>query len=632
VAFTSADNNYNNATGSGSILINKTDSTTVVSVAGGVTFTYDATPHPATVSVTGAGGLSLTPDPVYSCGHAPINVADSGCTASYNFAGDDNHNPSSDSKTYTINKATPVVSVSGGPFTFDGNSHAATITVTGVGGTAVSGSSAVTYNALATVPTNAGTYAVAVNFTSTDNNYNNATGSGSILINKAASITTVSGTFTFTFDGNAHPATVSVTGAGGLSLTPDPVYSCGHAPSNVADSGCTASYNFAGDDNHNPSSDSKTYTISKATPLVTISGGPFTFDGNSHAATVTVTGVGGVAVPGSTAVTYNGLPALPLHAGTYAVSVTFSSADNNYDNASGNGSILINQASSTTVVTVIGGTTFTYDGNTHSATVSVTGAGGLSLTPAPNYSCGHAPINVADSGCIASYTFAGDIDHTGSSDAKTYTISKATPLLSLDALAPVTIGNPTIISGSVKLNLLIPTGSVTITVNGISQAAAIGAGGIFSTSFAPNTIGVGNYSVTAAYSGDGNFNAVNNTGTLNLVVQYAICYLYDQTKSVQHNATIPIKLQLCDAAGHNLSSSTITVTATTVALVSGGSGTLEDSGNANPDDNFRYDPTLPGYIFNLSTKPLGSGTWRLSFRSSNDPAGTAPYVATFGVR
>jgi hypothetical protein len=116
------------------------------------------------------------------------------------------------------------------------------------------------------------------------------------------------------------------------------------------------------------------------------------------------------------------------------------------------------------------------------------------------------------------------------------------------------------------------------------------------------------------------------------VVQYGICYLYDQTKSVQHNATVPIKLQLCDSAGHNLSSSAITVTATSVGLISGGSGTLEDSGNANPDDNFRYDPTLPGYIFNLSTKPLGSGTWRLSFRSSNDAAGVSPYTAAFGVK
>jgi uncharacterized Zn-binding protein involved in type VI secretion len=630
VSFTSADGNYDNASGSGSILINKANSTTTVS--GTFTFTFDGNPHSATVAVTGAGGLSLTPDPVYSCGHAPINVADSGCTASYNFAGDDNHNPSSDSKIYTIGKATPLVTVSGGPFTFDGSAHAATITVTGVGGVVVSGNSAITYNGIATVPTNSGTYAVLVSFTSADNNYDNASGSGSILINKASSTTAVSvaGGVTFTYDAIAHPATVSVTGAGGLSLTPDAVYSCGHAPINVADSGCTASYNFAGDDNHNPSSDSKTYTIGKATPLVTVSGGPFTFDGNSHGAAVGVMGIGGAAVSGTASVIYNGSSILPMHAGAYAVSVTFTSADGNYDNASGSGSITINQAPS--ITTVSGVFNFTYDGTTHPATVAVTGAGGLNLTPSPIYTCGHVPLNVADSGCIASYTYAGDIDHNGSSDAKTYSISKATPVLAINPLAPVTIGNPTTISGSVKLNLLVPTGSVAITVNGVSQLAAIGAGGAYSTTFAPGTINVGSYTVTAAYFGDGNFNPANNGGTLTLVVQYGICYLYDQSKAVQHNATVPIKLQLCDAAGHNLSSSTITVTATTVALVSGGSGLVEDSGNANPDDNFRYDPTLPGYIFNLSTKPLSSGTWRLSFRTSNDPAGTSPYTAAFGIK
>jgi hypothetical protein len=60
VSFTSSDQNYANATGSGTLIINKADSITLVSVAGGVTFTYDATAHPATVAVTGAGGLSLT--------------------------------------------------------------------------------------------------------------------------------------------------------------------------------------------------------------------------------------------------------------------------------------------------------------------------------------------------------------------------------------------------------------------------------------------------------------------------------------------------------------------------------------------------------------------------------------------
>src|SRR5439155_20558959 len=58
----------------------------------------------------------------------------------------------------------------------------------------------------------------------------------------------------------------------------------------------------------------------------------------------------------------------------------------------------------------------------HPATVLVTGAGGLSLTPAPVYSCGHAPIDVADSGCIASYTYPGDANHTGSAGSQTYSI------------------------------------------------------------------------------------------------------------------------------------------------------------------------------------------------------------------
>ena len=47
-----------------------------------------------------------------------------------------------------------------------------------------------------------------------------------------------------------------------------------------------------------------------------------------------------------------------MNAGTYAVAVNFTSADNNYNNASGSGSILINKADSTTVVSVAGGVTF----------------------------------------------------------------------------------------------------------------------------------------------------------------------------------------------------------------------------------------------------------------------------------
>src|SRR5436309_4973906 len=93
--------------------------------------------HRASSSVACFAGLNDSPAPVYSCGHAPINFADSGCTASYSFAGDANHNGSSDTKTYIIAKAesATAVTVAGGvSFTYDGLSHPATVAVTGIGG------------------------------------------------------------------------------------------------------------------------------------------------------------------------------------------------------------------------------------------------------------------------------------------------------------------------------------------------------------------------------------------------------------------------------------------------------------------------------------------------------------------
>jgi hypothetical protein len=48
---------------------------------------------------------------------------------------------------------------------------------------------------------------------------------------------------------------------------------------------------------------------------------------------------------------------------------------------------------------------------------------------------------------------------------------------------------------------------------------------------------------------------------------------------------------------------------------------VEDTGNANPDNDFRFDATLGssgGYIFNLSTRGL-AGTYTLNFTVGSDP-------------
>ncbi len=106
-------------------------------------------------------------------------------------------------------------------------------------------------------------------------------------------------------------------------------------------------------------------------------------------------------------------------------------------------------------------------------------------------------------------------------------------------------------------------------------------------------------------------------------VAYAIGLLYDPTKAVKSGATIPIKIQLNDANGNDVSSSGIVVHATDVAMASTNApGVLDDAGNANPDNDFRFDATLGsagGYIFNLKTTGYTTGTYSLSFTAGNDP-------------
>ena len=126
----------------------------MVTVSGG-TFTYDAAAHAATGSVTGAGGAALSPLTITYNGSpdAPVNAGSYAVLAS--FAGDANHDAASATATLVIEKAAATVTATGGTVTYDGEAHAATGTVTGVGGASL-GSPTFTYNGSADVPVNAG--------------------------------------------------------------------------------------------------------------------------------------------------------------------------------------------------------------------------------------------------------------------------------------------------------------------------------------------------------------------------------------------------------------------------------------------------------------------------------------------
>ena len=63
-------------------------------------------------------------------------------------------------------------------------------------------------------------------------------------------------------------------------------------------------------------------------------------------------------------------------------------------------------------------------------------------------------------------------------------------------------------------------------------------------------------------------------------------------------------------------------------------GPLDDTGNANPDFDFRYDSIIQGYVFNLSLKCqaglcFSTGTYTLNFTAGS---GKTLYSAGFAVK
>jgi hypothetical protein len=173
-----------------------------------------------------------------------------------------------------------------------------------------------------------------------------------------------------------------------------------------------------------------------------------------------------------------------------------------------------------------------------------------------------------------------------------------------------------------------PTGSVEL----LDGATSLGTVALTSGQATLSTAALapGTHAITARYSGDGSF--LPGGGALTQLVTYSACALYDQTKSVKSGATVPIKLYLCGGGGENLSSPSIALHATSVASVSGDTGDPQSPGDSNPDAGFVFDATLGGtggYRFNLSTKGLASGTYRLEFVVGADPL---THALTFGVR
>jgi hypothetical protein len=99
-----------------------------------------------------------------------------------------------------------------------------------------------------------------------------------------------------------------------------------------------------------------------------------------------------------------------------------------------------------------------------------------------------------------------------------------------------------------------------------------------------------------------------------LQVAYQVKLLYNTTKASNSGATVPVKLQLLDAAGNNLSAAGITVTVTGL--------TPSPAPGKAPGGTFTFlalPNQGPGYQLKVKTTGYPAGTYTLSFTAGSDP-------------
>ncbi len=268
----------------------------------------------------------------------------------------------------TISKANPKVTVTPYSVPYDGQTHTATYSITGVNGE--TGATVGTIDVSATNHTNAGTYnGDAWSFTGAAN-YNNTNGTVNDAIAKVDPVITVT-RYSVTYDGNAHTATFSVTGVKGETLSGMDVSATTHTNAGSYTSDLWKFTDVTG--NYNDKSAPVDDEIAKADPTITVTPYSVAYDGNPHTATFSVTGGKGETLLGMdvSATTHT-------DAGSYTTDPwKFTDVTGNYNDKSATLDDEIAKADPTITVTPY---SVTYDGNAHTATFSVTGVKGETLS------------------------------------------------------------------------------------------------------------------------------------------------------------------------------------------------------------------------------------------------------------
>jgi hypothetical protein len=378
-----------------------------------------ATVSGSTLTITGAGDVTVRGDQ----------------------AGNDGFNPAeSVSQSFNVSKATATISLSNLSQTYDGSSKTvgATTDPSGLAGLSIS------YNGSNDNPTNAGSYDVVAVLT--NDNYQAANANGTLVIGKANQVITFDPISNVTY--GSSPFNVSATCSSGMAVS----YSITSGPATISGAVVTISgvgnvtvrATQSGDANYNAASNvDRSFTITKASSSVSVNcPASQTYSASAiEPCTAAYSGAGGL--NGSVAPTYIS----NINVGTATASASYG-GDANHEGSSGSANFNITKASSTTTVTCTD--IHAYTGSAITPCWVAVGGNDFDLTPTPRPTPVYANnINAGSNTASASYTFAGDANHTGSSDSKTFSIAQAGATISINGYTGIYDGNSHGATGSV---------------------------------------------------------------------------------------------------------------------------------------------------------------------------------------
>ncbi|HZR24637.1 MAG TPA: MBG domain-containing protein, partial [Vicinamibacterales bacterium] len=476
-ALVNYDVTYNN----GSLSITQATASVTAGSGTKVYGTSDPTLSPTSTGFLAADNISVTE----TARDAGENVGSYATHATASGAALGNYAVSYTDGSLSITPATPIATATGGTFTYDGNSHAGTCTVTGVGEDTLSGT--ISYSPGSGAPTTQGTYTVTCSFDATQN-YVAASGTATITINRAtASVTAGSGTKVY----GASDPTLSPTSSGFLAADNISVTETARdAGENVGSYATHATASGAALGNYNVTYNNGSLSITPATPVATATGGTFTYDGNPHAGTCSVTGVGSDSLSG--VISYSPGPGVPTTQGTYTVTCDFA-ATQNYVAASGTATITINRALAT--VTAGSGT-------------KVYGTADPTLTPTSSGFLAADGISVTETARDAGENVGSYATHATASGAAlgNYSVTYTDGTLAITKASSVT---------TVTCPASVPyTGSAltpcSAAVTGVNLSQSL------SVSYSADNVNVGPVQASAVFAGDANHTGSNDSKTFQI--------------------------------------------------------------------------------------------------------------------